>query len=95
MMMHKSNICGVILSQNSYLCAMQKELSALRLSFAHQQATQVDTNNSSNHQVGVCFTLSQRQFILFYKLCIYFVSLAYRFNLVCAGAACDRVQQAE
>lgn len=37
----------------------QKELSALRLSLTHQQTPRLDTKTSSDHQVGVCFFLSQ------------------------------------
>lgn len=41
----------------SFLCALQKELSALRSSLAHQQTTRVE--DISDHQVGICLFLSQ------------------------------------
>lgn len=43
----------------SFLCAFQKELSALRSSLAHQQATRVDAKDISDHQVRICLFLSQ------------------------------------
>lgn len=53
-MMHKNYHCDFFFkSHESYLCvlSLQKELSALHVSLAHQQATQVDTKDSTDHQV--------------------------------------------
>lgn len=76
----------------SHLCLIQQELSALRLSLGNQQL--IDSIESSSHQVGdgILFTICQTRF----GCCAsYLHSASIACNLVCAKAACARVQPAE
>lgn len=74
-------------SPSSCLCAPQKELAALRASLA----TQVESTDGSDIQVGICLILSL-PFVYCFELFNMFSGLSL---LVCAGAARVRVQQAE
>lgn len=78
----------LLFSRSSCLCASQEELAALRSSLA----TQVDTTDSSDIQVGIIPSFCSLH------LCVVLNCLSHLFCLspaVCAGAACVRVQQAE